>query len=92
MRNGEGSGDQANERKPGGSGNDSRFGFPGRGNTSRPVANAPRHRCEICGKTELDDPDLEFRFCTKCQGNHEYCMEHLYTHVHVINDHAGMNN
>ena len=59
---------------------------------AKPGMNAPRHRCEICGRTELDDPDLEFRFCTKCQGNHEYCMEHLFTHIHVINDHAGMNN
>lgn len=58
---------------------------------SAPVRKAARHRCEICGRTELDDPDLEFRFCSKCQGNHEYCMEHLYTHVHIINDHAGMN-
>ena len=42
-----------------------------------------RHRCEVCGRTELDDPSLEFRFCTKCDGNHEYCMEHLYTHEHI---------
>ncbi|MDO4803920.1 MAG: hypothetical protein Q4A32_03760 [Lachnospiraceae bacterium] len=45
-------------------------------------AKTPRHRCEICGRTELDDPNLEFRFCTKCSGSHEYCMEHLFTHVH----------
>ena len=43
-----------------------------------------RHRCEICGRTEASDPDLEFRFCSKCEGNHEYCMEHLYTHTHII--------
>ena len=41
------------------------------------------HRCAICGKTELDDEDLEFRFCSKCEGTYEYCMEHLYTHKHV---------
>ncbi len=46
-------------------------------------APVPRHRCEICGRTELTDPDLEFRFCSKCGGNHEYCMEHLFTHEHV---------
>ncbi len=44
---------------------------------------AARHRCEICGRTELTDPDLEFRFCSKCGGSHEYCMEHLFTHTHV---------
>lgn len=42
-----------------------------------------RHKCAVCGKTELDDYDLEFRFCSKCDGNYEYCMEHLFTHEHV---------
>lgn len=42
-----------------------------------------RHKCAVCGKTELDDDDLEFRFCSKCDGNYEYCMEHLFTHEHV---------
>lgn len=42
-----------------------------------------RHKCAICGKTELDDDNLEFRFCSKCDGNYEYCMEHLFTHEHV---------
>ena len=43
----------------------------------------PRHRCEICGRTDITDPDLEFRFCSKCAGSREYCMDHLYTHEHV---------
>lgn len=42
-----------------------------------------RHKCAVCGRTELDDDDLEFRFCSKCDGNYEYCSDHLYTHVHV---------
>ena len=42
-----------------------------------------RHKCSICGRTELDDENLEFRFCSKCEGNFEYCSEHLYTHEHV---------
>lgn len=45
-----------------------------------------RHRCVVCGRTELDDPELEFRFCSKCEGNYEYCMDHLYTHVHVVRE------
>ena len=44
-----------------------------------------RHRCAVCGRTELDDPKLEFRYCSRCDGNYEYCMDHLYTHVHVTN-------
>lgn len=42
-----------------------------------------KHKCAVCGRTELDDPNLEFRFCSKCDGNYEYCQEHLFTHVHV---------
>ncbi len=42
-----------------------------------------KHKCAICGRTELDDPSLEFRFCSRCEGNYEYCQEHLFTHQHV---------
>lgn len=42
-----------------------------------------RHKCAVCGRTELDDDSLEFRFCSKCDGNYEYCSDHLYTHSHV---------
>ncbi len=42
-----------------------------------------KHKCAICGRTELDGDDLEFRFCSKCNGNYEYCREHLYTHQHI---------
>ena len=40
------------------------------------------HRCAVCGRTEKDGEDLEFRFCSKCVGNYEYCQDHLYTHEH----------
>ena len=46
-------------------------------------AGGARHRCAVCGRTELDDPNLEFRFCSKCNGNYEYCQDHLFTHEHV---------
>ena len=42
-----------------------------------------RHRCAVCGRTELDNPNLEFRYCSKCDGNYEYCSDHLFTHQHV---------
>lgn len=42
-----------------------------------------KHKCAICGRTEVDSPGLQFRFCSKCDGNYEYCEEHLYTHTHV---------
>ena len=41
------------------------------------------HRCHICGKTELDDPNMEFRYCSQCGGKYEYCMDHLYNHQHI---------
>ena len=47
------------------------------------MKNMPRHKCAICGRTEKDHPDLEFRYCSKCEGNFEYCQDHLFTHEHV---------
>lgn len=44
---------------------------------------ASRHKCAICGRTELSDADEDFRYCTKCEGNYEYCSKHIYTHTHV---------
>ena len=46
-------------------------------------SNGAKHRCAVCGRTELDDLCLEFRFCSKCNGNYEYCQDHLFTHEHV---------
>ncbi len=50
--------------------------FPGNSN------GVTKHKCAVCGRTEKDDPNLEFRFCSKCNGNYEYCQDHLYTHIH----------
>lgn len=41
------------------------------------------HKCAVCGQTEETNPELEFRFCSKCNGNYEYCSNHLFTHEHV---------
>lgn len=43
----------------------------------------PRHKCAICGRTELDGDHLEFRYCSKCDGNYEYCQDHLFSHEHI---------
>ena len=42
-----------------------------------------KHKCAVCGKNSEDNPDTEFRFCSKCNGNYEYCQDHLFTHTHV---------
>lgn len=43
----------------------------------------PLHKCTVCGRTDKEFPDLEFRYCSKCDGAYEYCSEHLYTHKHI---------
>lgn len=44
-----------------------------------------RHRCTVCGRTDVTNPELEFRYCSKCEGNYEYCNDHLFTHKHIKN-------
>ena len=45
-------------------------------------AQAGFHRCATCGRTERDDPGLEFRVCTECADGGEYCTEHMDDHPH----------
>ncbi len=45
--------------------------------------NISRHKCSICGRTDISNPELVFRFCSKCNGNYEYCNDHLFSHKHV---------
>lgn len=47
-----------------------------------PPPKIAKHKCAVCGRTSEEYPDLEFRFCSKCEGNYEYCQEHLFTHQH----------
>lgn len=42
-----------------------------------------RHKCEVCGRTDTDHPDLEFRYCSRCEGYHCYCTDHIFDHQHV---------
>jgi len=51
--------------------------------TMQPRRVITKHKCAICGQTEENNPELEFRFCSKCNGNYEYCQHHLFTHEHV---------
>ena len=41
------------------------------------------HKCAVCGKTDTDYPDMEFRYCSKCKGYYCYCMDHINNHVHI---------
>lgn len=40
------------------------------------------HRCEVCGRTNKTNPELEFRYCSKCNKHNEYCTDHIFTHIH----------
>lgn len=40
-------------------------------------------RCEVCGRTDADFPNLEFRYCSRCAGYHCYCIDHINNHQHV---------
>ena len=41
------------------------------------------HKCAVCGITDADDPNMEFRYCSKCNGYYCYCMRHINNHTHV---------
>ena len=60
--------------------------FPNAGSYQATTA-APKapytHRCTVCGKTDISDPELEFRYCSKCSGYYCYCQEHIGNHSHV---------
>lgn len=45
-----------------------------------------RHKCAVCGITDQDDPNMEFRYCSKCDGYHCYCIHHINSHIHIRED------
>lgn len=41
------------------------------------------HKCSVCGRTDVSNPELEFRYCSRCEGYHCYCEDHINNHTHV---------
>lgn len=41
-----------------------------------------RHKCEVCGRTDTENPGLEFRYCSRCEGYHCFCLDHINCHEH----------
>ena len=39
-------------------------------------------KCAVCGKTDTDHPELEFRYCSQCVGYHCFCSDHIHSHIH----------
>ena len=44
------------------------------------------HKCAVCGKTDTDYPDMQFRYCSKCAGYHCFCQDHIFNHVHFTEE------
>ena len=42
-----------------------------------------RHKCTVCGRTDTDHPNLEFRYCSRCKGYFCYCIDHINNHTHI---------
>jgi len=60
--------------------------FPNAGSYEATVAKPKdlyTHRCAVCGRTDVTNPELEFRYCSRCNGYHCYCEEHISDHTHV---------
>ena len=41
-----------------------------------------RHKCAVCGRTDVTNPELQFRYCSKCAGYHCFCQDHINNHIH----------
>ena len=41
------------------------------------------HRCTVCGRTDVSNPELEFRYCSRCKGYYCYCEDHISSHSHI---------
>lgn len=60
--------------------------FPGQTNyqTAKAQQQDPyTHRCTVCGKTDVTNPELEFRYCSRCKGYYCYCEDHINNHTHI---------
>ena len=60
--------------------------FPRAGSYEATTASAKApytHRCTVCGRTDVSNPELEFRYCSKCNGYYCYCQDHINNHTHI---------
>ncbi len=60
--------------------------FPSAGSYEASVATVKTpytHRCTVCGRTDTSNPELEFRYCSRCNGYFCYCEDHINNHTHI---------
>lgn len=49
-----------------------------------PAAKTPYlHKCTICARTDVSNPELDFRYCSRCNGYYCYCEDHISNHTHI---------
>ena len=63
---------------------------PAQHHSSEPIQFRPapkkedfNHKCTVCGRTDVTNPELEFRYCSRCNGYHCYCQDHINDHTHI---------
>ena len=52
-------------------------------NTEKKEKATYTHKCVLCGRTDVSNPELEFRYCSRCNGYFCYCQDHINNHTHV---------
>ena len=60
--------------------------FPSAGSyeaTTAKVKAPYTHKCTVCGRTDISNPELEFRYCSRCNGYYCYCQDHISNHTHI---------
>lgn len=60
--------------------------FPNAGSyeATKATPKAPyTHKCTVCGRTDVSNPELEFRYCSRCNGYYCYCQDHINNHTHI---------
>ena len=45
-----------------------------------------QRKCAVCGRTDVSNPELQFRYCSQCAGYHCFCSDHIFSHVHFTDD------
>ena len=63
-----------------------RFKAAARQQQQKEAARGYRHKCAVCGRTDTENPDLEFRYCSRCAGYHCFCQDHIFSHEHFTEE------
>lgn len=58
------------------------FKAAARAQKQREAERGYRHKCAVCGRTDTSNPELEFRYCSRCEGYHCFCQDHIFSHEH----------